>query len=692
MRQKFSIRRRRAGNPAPVPGPPCPTHGQGRPVRPPGCPRLPARFPRPQFSRPIRPLAGISSFPIVFILTILFAAASPAESAGQSPIFGISPPETLRVFTDIRFPGRESLSRKALFSAAGLCECGVLSGLGSRECYYMERGRLDRALDSILLLYKSKGFLETDVESAEVTPVGAPKKLKGRIILRFDVSFRISEGPRTMVTDIDLFGCAQLDESKVRKEISHRVGRYFNPLALADDIEALERYYKNRGFYRALVRAEPVDVDEGRVLLVFEVDEGKKYSVVSIDVQGNKETKAGFIHRVISSEPGDPYSKKLFERDRRRLYKLGLFSRVSFIETAIDTTDAKLDFAIRVRERKLKYYLFGIGGSSREQEHARILAGWGTKNFLGTGRRLSFKTLGGFKFLMFGNEDESGIEFVRNENNVVFTDPYFFGLPLTGSVEIFHIIDLPPSWSSVERVVNLGLNLHVRKDFGRYTLAILSGELDWINEADLAGEEGTAGEYRNTRALELYYERDSRSNPFEPSGGSLFTWRVRHTGGVFGGDYAFRRYLCSYAFYIPAGGVAMLAARAAGGYIELFDPRLVDVPRNDRLFLGGASSVRGYKEEEMGSGLDEYEGGRVMALAGVEFRFPLVWNFDSAVFVDAGQVWGDLASVEFPDDLLISAGVGLRYRTAIGPIRVDFGFRLNGEPKERIHLSIGHAF
>jgi len=601
-------------------------------------------------------------------------------------------PETLSVIADIEFTGREALSRGALLDASGLCECGFFTALGNRTCFQMNGDRLDYAVESLLLLYKSKGFLEAVVEEPEIVPAGVTKTLKGRCIRRFSVSFEIVEGPRTVVSDIYLFGCARLEESTVRKKISHRVDRHYNPLAVSDDIAAIERFYRNRGFYRALVRAEPVRMDEKRMLLVFEVDEGKEYTIASIEVEGNKATRSSFVNRVISTEPGDLYSEKRFEQDQRRLYKLGLFSRVSFSESRMDTTNAELDFNIRVRERKLRYYSFGIGGSSREQEHARILAGWGNKNFLGTGRRLSLHTLGGFKFLMLAGDGDSGIEFVRNENNIVFTDPYFFGLPLTGSVELFHIIDLPPEESSVERVVNLGLNLHIRKDLGRHNLAILSGELDWINEDDLAGEEGTAGEYRNTRALELYFERDSRSDPFEPSGGSLFVWRMKHTGGLFGGDYAYRRYMCSYSAYMPVGRRTRLAARMAAGYIELFDPLLSDVPRNDRLFLGGASSVRGYREDEMGADVEEYEGGRIMALAGVELRFPLIWNFDSAVFVDAGQVWGDLASVEFPDDIRFSAGSGIRYRTAIGPLRIDFGIRLNGRPDERVHLSIGHAF
>jgi outer membrane protein assembly factor BamA len=87
-------------------------------------------------------------------------------------------------------------------------------------------------------------------------------------------------------------------------------------------------------------------------------------------------------------------------------------------------------------------------------------------------------------------------------------------------------------------------------------------------------------------------------------------------------------------------------------------------------------------------------GGNALVLANVELRLNLGRSFQTALFSDIGNVYGLVSEIDL-GRLLASAGVGLRYRTAFGPIRVDWGFKLNPRPDEstnRVHLTIGHAF
>ena len=123
------------------------------------------------------------------------------------------------------------------------------------------------------------------------------------------------------------------------------------------------------------------------------------------------------------------------------------------------------------------------------------------------------------------------------------------------------------------------------------------------------------------------------------------------------------------------------------------------MPVTDRLSIGGASSVRGYRE----SGIDDGgNGGRFLLNANFEARFPLKGFLSGALFVDAGNVWPNEWQMVLRE-VRVAAGAGLRYETPVGPIRFDFGYQLNridglmvdGAPQERpwrLHFSIGQAF
>jgi outer membrane translocation and assembly module TamA len=128
------------------------------------------------------------------------------------------------------------------------------------------------------------------------------------------------------------------------------------------------------------------------------------------------------------------------------------------------------------------------------------------------------------------------------------------------------------------------------------------------------------------------------------------------------------------------------------------------VPFSKKLFLGGATSVRGWGRFEVsplgGSGLPI--GGNALIAASSEARVQIKGNFGGVLFIDAGDVWPNIADIDL-EDLRYAAGLGLRYQTPVGPVRFDFGYQLNrieglqvnGQPESRhwrIHFSIGQAF
>jgi outer membrane protein insertion porin family len=139
-----------------------------------------------------------------------------------------------------------------------------------------------------------------------------------------------------------------------------------------------------------------------------------------------------------------------------------------------------------------------------------------------------------------------------------------------------------------------------------------------------------------------------------------------------------------FVFAVSFGGGA---ANGLGGTEEL--------PLVERFFLGGGTTVRGYEQDTLGpKGEDDSPtGGNVFVLTNWEMRLPLGKGFGLVPFVDAGNVWQTLD--DFDAELKYTVGAGLRYKTPVGPVRVDYGYKLNrdsGESTGEVHFSFGHAF
>jgi outer membrane protein assembly factor BamA len=189
-------------------------------------------------------------------------------------------------------------------------------------------------------------------------------------------------------------------------------------------------------------------------------------------------------------------------------------------------------------------------------------------------------------------------------------------------------------------------------------------------------------------------------------------------GGILGGDNDFYTLTGTFQRYHPLSPGLVVAWRVRGGYGNAYGQSDV-VPVEKRYFLGGGNSVRGYQESSLGprasdaSGADLAVGGQVILLANLELRHPIPllarWNFSGAVFFDSGNVWENPSAISLKDfrfytrrdettleDYRYSVGLGIRYNTPIGPIRLDYGYAIKQDERTdsngRFYLSLGQIF
>jgi len=296
---------------------------------------------------------------------------------------------------------------------------------------------------------------------------------------------------------------------------------------------------------------------------------------------------------------------------------------------------------------------------------------------------------------------------MRHEGQLLF--PHILGTWNTFSLGAFYERD-----ATIEPIIimDLGFTARVSRRFTRQSSLVAGYALERVQRLEVEEEKSRS----RRRAIDLTFTRDTRDVYFNPQRGMYVTGEGRFTGGFLGGEDHLYSLVGSVQRYARVPGSTTLAYRVRGGYADAFGKsKESGLPIESRFFAGGGNSVRGYRENSLGPLTDNGEprGGRVLLLTNVELRFPLPllsrYHFGGAFFLDGGNVWnspdeigirGFRLAADSKDttrkDYMYGAGIGLRYYTPVGPIRLDVGFPLKQTPDMDydywVHISLGQIF
>lgn len=532
---------------------------------------------------------------------------------------------------------------------------------------------LSKDQEALTEFYGALGYLAVVIKEFQVDID------KGRN--KADIVVSVEEGEKTEIGTIDIEGVDEDTEIVLSTHLGLHTGDPYNEVDIFDARFKIIDYYRNIGFTNIDVSVQRT-IDGHKAHLVFTVKEGEKKVFGKTVITGNKKTKYEVIQRELLHEAGQPYSSRTLAAERQRLYKLGLFRDVNI--EPIKGEDDQNDILVEVQEGDAGYIEFAIGYAEYERLRGAVEVGY--RNLWGMNRLGSVRT---------------ELSTLEERYIVQFREPWFLGteLPLRAFFlfEDTEVIDID-NRNTRYRLERYTVSAGVEKALTRSVKAALYYEFSRVKTSDVQPDIVLSKEDVGTLAISglkpsIVY--DTRDNPVDPRKGVLADISFKITPDVLFSESNFIKIRVSGSIYRALHKRITLALAAFGGLAYGFDDT-DELPLVERFFLGGRSSVRGYNEDELGPLGTEGDptGGNAFLRSNIELRTAVTRNIGLVTFLDMGNVWIETSDLD-PTDLKYTTGIGLRYNTPVGPLRMDYGIKLDREPSEsrsEFHFSIGHMF
>ncbi|MCB0344609.1 MAG: outer membrane protein assembly factor BamA [Bdellovibrionales bacterium] len=586
----------------------------------------------------------------------------------------------------IRFDGNAAFSDDELSRLISTSEPSVVFAPWKKG--FLVSARLAKDVESIKDFYRTNGFFYAEINSDVQT------RSDGKQLV---VSFVIKENKQTTVSSVIV---NWIDAAKPnRKDIAAKLLTISPDIMLGDvlSVAALEQARQKLlsdiyalGFPEA--RATPrYDIDSGEV--GFDVSLGQQVTVADIVIRGNRATLNSVIRRELLVSPGEAWNPELIRKSEHSLYQLGVFQNVKLEpeDGAIDQAEEVL--AVSLIERDTGGLAAGV--SYNTEDGIGLLTELSQRNVFGRAHRFVLSAE-----LFFRNGDRF-IDAARGR--VGYNLPRF----ITRDGELYSEIF---AQEEVEFSQSFSYDRHGASTVYRQQLTeSLSGSLGYtifnenlfdVPQAIVAGPNDSGHTFYSGIRTELILDR--RNDIYNPSSGYQSKLALFAMPEAFGSEVSIVGATFTQSFFLKFNESLVWANNARAEIIEPFASTDV-VPLGRRLFLGGRTTLRGYSPNSIGPKGDEgyVAGGDSSLLLNSELHFEVAQDVILLTFLDVGQAVlrhrgtfeGDTQS--YFGDLRYSPGLGLRYRSPIGPIGADLGFAVNqkkGEEFGRLSINIGGAF
>ena len=603
---------------------------------------------------------------VIFLLLLCFLHYGPVSYAQEG--FAVN---------NIDFSGNRN------FSGTELRDQISTYTISDFERYFLFKNRFEYSeniiksdINALTNFYQQEGFLAVQIAYDLIDIDYDARSL--------DIIIHIEEGEYIVVDSVEYVvtsGSASIDSllAGVSSKLRINSGERFRDKSLNADRNMLLQQFLNSGYpYSTVEYALDLLPGDKKVNILWLVDTGPESYIGEIFISGAGNISEDFILKKLEFSMGDLYRQVLLDTSHKDIYSLGLYQSVVVKAVLDEERSPQIPVQIILRPAPEITTRFGAGFGSEEK--IRLFGEIFKLSFLGGARRLNL--------------------YIRHSS----LEPYRIDLQFTQPAFIFPEMDfiLNPFLRKQDEPGFKVSRLGIRTTFLHPILERVNSSLSYTYEEvdqdtvdlifdDIYYSDDYKGLY-NKSMINLGLSWNNSYPVFYPEHGFMSFLNIQYNGFIARIDYPFQKILLDMRKYQSINKL-VLALRMKIGGIEAIGGNEF-IPVEERFYAGGSYSVRGWARSELGPKDDQNRplGGNSILELSSELRFPLYDPVYAVAFLDAGNVW--LTSYSYKlNDLRYSVGTGIRFRTPIGPVRLDAAIPVfDEEDKVQFHFSIGHAF
>ena len=597
----------------------------------------------------------------------------------------LSPTETAVTFTivegekfdvgEIKIVGNSVLKEKDIKGKLQTSEVFLFFFGGT-----LKREELHRDLDRIRAYYLDNGFLDIVVDEPDIQIDERRKRLR--------VVIRVQEGIQYRIGELTIKGVTLFPEAELRAGLRSQAGGIFSREGLQRDVVAITDRYAERGYLFADV-APVTDVqrEQGTASISLEITEGRQAFINRIEIAGNVRTRDKVIRREIRLVEGDVFSSERLQASRRAMEGLNFFEEVK-LDTRRTAEADKVTLSVDVKEKATG--AFSLGGGFSSVDGVMGVASISQSNLFGLGKRIALS-------------GQLGVN--ANRLNFVYTDPYFLDTNFLTEARAYNNDNRYQDSIGYDNQT-VGASLTVGHRLFEEVIGSLTYYYEWIDIYNvlptvsplILRQVGVS----ETSGLTAVVARDTRDSAVEPTRGTRTRLQGTYAGGFLGAENNFTKGIAEASWYFPLSWRLVGHVRGLVEYGDSYSDTPF-LPLQERFYLGGANTVRGFKNFTISPkdplGTSTYTGGNKAFFGNLELIFPIMEQmrmrgvafFDFGNSLDERNSFGDLFSTQ----PRMGAGLGVRFQSPLGAIRLEYGYNLDrreGEKRGVLHFTAGSTF
>lgn len=577
---------------------------------------------------------------------------------------------------NIKFEGNDTIPEETLLEAMIVHQTNFFDKkFAHKEPSLYSSELIETDIERLTRLYQRMGFLNARVQLME------PKidEKRGKV----DLTFKITEGKAFRIDSIKITILKEKPDfntdsalNQVRKRLLLSYGKRFVDDELVSDVSTIRNEFRNYGY--AYANAEYKITPKPEVLLAdieYIIQPGPKCYFGSTSLDGNKHVSDNFIRKQLRYKEGDEYNSSLLDESRKDMYKLQLFSILSFQPQTTKAQNPSIPINLFIDEAPRFTSKFGVGYGTEDK--FRAFTDLTYKGLWGGARRVNLKL------------KHSAL--TPYQINLSYIQPQLLNSDLALTLNPFFSRLREPGYD----IRDMGLNLKLSQEFSDDFSAYVSYYFEKVKSYAIDSTYLTSGETAipyNKSGILLSTLFDNSDPKFSPNKGLNISLAYKLNGYLFGGDFNYSRVWTDVRNYQDLNKLT-LATRLMIGAIHSGDNDQY-IPVEDRFYAGGSNSIRGWQRSKLGPLREDGSprGGSSAIQASVELRIPLIWKLSMVSFMDFGNVWEQEFHYRL-NDLAWATGGGIRVDTPIGPIRFDVGVPVWNEKRSaEFFISVGQAF